>query len=202
MKLKIIKPITIITAFLGLFIIVALFNNWQTSTQDLSQPANPTSNWTASSTRPPWCKPLPSEPAIVGSATPTPNPFTPMVPVYKTAPPTRTPYPIAHTIDLAPDLPLEDKGTAWVFRCNGEKDQYLFGEITYSDLLKAINLGEGDVLLGLASPASLMGKHPPPLVPTITQTLMIQTPIPYPLGQEPQRSAPIPIITQTQNPYP
>ena len=202
MKLKTIKPITIITAFLGLFIIVALFNTWQTSTQDLPLPANPTLNWTASPARPPWCKPPPSEPVIEGTATSTPNIFTSMVPVYKTERPTRTPYPIAHIVDLAPDLPLEDKGTALVFRCNGEMDQYLFGYITYSELLEAINLGEGDKIINSAPPASMMKHAPPPLIPTMAQTPITLTPFPYPIGQLPQGSVLTSTITQTQNPYP
>ncbi len=171
------KPILSILGIIGVIVIITLSSILTARSQNLPQSEITDFQWTATPTRPPWCKSLPYKTVIEGTSTPTPNILTQMVPVNLPEQPTRTPYPITHIIDLAPDLPLEDKGTALVFRCNGEMDEYLTRQITYPDLLKVINLGEGDVLLTLAAPASLMGHQPPLIVPT---SIITQTPIPYP----------------------
>jgi len=173
------KPRITITSAIEMILIIGLLDSCQTQTQSLAQPIITVSQWTTTPTRPPKCKPIPTEPPIVDPATPTPNILTPVQHPAYTDQPTRTPYPIAHTYDLAPDLPPEDKGIALVFRCNGEEDQYLIGPMPYVDFLKAIKLREGDVLLGVASPASLMGHEPPFLIPSLIASPN-STPTPYP----------------------
>jgi hypothetical protein len=107
-------------------------------------------------TRPPWCVPYPVEPTSSEPPTPTPNILTPQPPPPEA--PTRTPYPIAHLVDLYPEVPSEDKGTALVYRCNGELDEYLYDPVKfheYSDLLKQLDLKPGD-FVSLVPPASVM----------------------------------------------
>lgn len=140
------KPIVYITSMIGILVIIALLNTWTTRSQNLALSEITGIPMTATPTRPPWCKPIPTEPPSLGTASPTPD-FLNLVqlPLY-TDQPTRTPYPIAHTYDLAPDRPSSEKAIALVFRCNGDMDHYLISPMAHDDLLKAINLGEGDIL--------------------------------------------------------
>ncbi len=150
---------------------------------------------TATPTRPPWCKPLPTEPPDLGTRTATPNALTPYA-TPLTPFPTSTPAATPHIIDLAPYLPFEDKLEAWVFRCNGDEDLVLVDP--KDDPYQVIPLEAGDVILGIAPPASLMGHHVPTLMPSPTYPSSTPITNPYPFG------TPYPIDTPSPspNPYP
>ena len=144
-------------------------------------------------TRPPWCKPLPTEPPISGTRTATPNILTPYaspaVPL-----PTSVPVPTPHIVDLAPYLPFEDKLEVYVYRCNGQEDLVLVDP--NEDPHKVIPLAEGDVILVVGPPASSMGHQPPTVQPSPTYPTDTPSPNPYPFG------TPVPSETPSVTPYP
>ncbi len=151
----------------------------------------------ATATRPPWCKPLPTEPPILGTATATPNILTPYV---KPSTPllSSVPIPTPHIVDLAPDLPFDDKLEVLVFRCNGQEDLVLVDP--KDDPYKVVPLAEGDIILVVAPPASLMEhqlptQKPSPIYPTNTPNAN-----PYPFGTP--FPLPYPIGTPSPSPYP
>ena len=176
-----------ITSIPGIIIIAVLLSTCNHRVIDNQQLANTEFTWSPISTRPAWCVQSPWSSLIIGTPTPTPNLLTQMVPNTLPLEPTRTPYPIAHLIDLAPDLWPEDKATAFVFRCNGELDEYLVGSMEYSELLKIVDLKEGDII-NIAPPASIMGNQ---ILPKISPSYPPSTP------QQPTRS-----ITTTDIHYP
>ncbi len=155
-------------------------------------------------TRPTYCVPLPQEAQMIGTPTPTPNRFSTSTPYFR---PTVTPIPFAQTYDLSPELPLSEKSEIVIFRCNGAFDLYLAGPNV--DIDQAIELEDGDIILGSSPPASLMGHEPPEptgSVPTQIPPASTPTSFPYPPPSTPIDTTPAPYpapVTSTPgNPEP
>lgn len=110
-----------------------------------------------------------------------------------TPPASVTPLPIKRTIDLAPELPSENKLTVLVWRCDGSIDLYL-AEPSVEDISFKFELQKGDVVMDILPPAATFGNQPPPLsglqaptpigiptgYPVLTQPFFTLTPLPYP----------------------
>lgn len=147
--------------------------------QNPSQQEDAYPTWLVTPTRPPWCVPLPPTQTLPpGPATPTPNILTQQAPVVGTPQPTYTPYPTPFIIDLAPNLPGDEKAVVYVFLCNGDKVLYYIAPLT--DPYDVIDLEEGDIITGIGPPAKLM--RPPPyytITPSPSRTPYI-SPTPYP----------------------
>lgn len=148
-------------------------------------------------TRPAHCVPLPSieTSSSIPTATPTHSITTSQILTKLT--PTIIPSPaVSHTYDLSPNLSVADKSTIIIFRCDGTRDLYLLGPELDPD--KAIILGQGDIILSSAPPASMVGHYPPTSSKSLTEQPSTMIP-PYPAppigGQAKQ-------VTQTPYPYP
>jgi hypothetical protein len=129
-------------------------------------------------TRPAYCVPLPREAQMIGTPAPTPNRFSTSIPYFR---PTVTPIPFAHTYDLSPELPLSEKSEIVIFRCIGAFDLYLVGPNV--DIDQALEIEDGDIILGSSPPASLMGHEPPEptgSLPTQIPPASTPTSFPYP----------------------
>ena len=89
--------------------------------------------------------------------TPTPNGLTPVDPALVPVRPTAIPPEI---VDLAPDIPYEDKPSVVVQHPDGSRTRYLVAP----DMLDAFinDLPEGDRFVGDISPPSISGGSEPP----------------------------------------
>jgi len=89
--------------------------------------------------------------------TPTPNALTPVDPALVPDRPTAIPPEI---VDLAPDIPYEDKPSVVVQHPDGSRTRYLVAP----DMLDAFinDLPEGDRFVGDISPPSISGGSEPP----------------------------------------
>lgn len=115
--------------------------------------------------RPSYCVPLPSTPTrdlrrLTPTATPNPASYTP-VPAMNW--PTVTPLPIAHNINLSPQLSPEETMDVLVYRCDGTWDTYRMAPTLFPG---AIPYSQGDIIY-MANPS--VRPHPPE-PPTITPT--------------------------------
>ncbi len=180
------RSLIMISSLIVILVTIAFYTTWQARSQ--AQPwMDPTySTVQPTPTRPPWCKPLPYESDIIGTPTSTPNVFSQKTPAMLPTQLTPTPYPIAHVIDLAPEIPGNEKGIAYVYRCNGEIDEYLFGAITYSELVDQVDLKEGDIV-SLVPPTANFGH----------EILPPESTLQFPTNSVPTISLPTSIIKQT-----
>jgi len=163
----------------------------QTVLVQSTPPPITTSLQTPSPTRPAYCVPLPRAAQQNGSPTPTQFPLTSMITITPLTPqlaPSVTPRVYANTVDLSPEVPLQDKCEYVVFRCDGTFDKFLAGPGV--DVYLFLNLGPGDVVINTIPPASLMG-HEPPESPDWA-TISPPTSMPYPLPVTPLWETPTP----------
>jgi hypothetical protein len=142
-----------------------------------------------SATRPFHCVPLPFTETSDSNPTPTPIRYA----LAEDHPrPTVTLRAFTNTFDLSPELPLEQKSTTIVFRCDGSFDQYLAGVTVNVD--RFINLMPGDVIIGSSAPAVMMQRQPPSASNWLVTPF--NTPVPYPVDDNSLQE------TLSQFPYP
>jgi len=163
---------------IGLISLTAVVASNQINQDKPQIPILPTIIVPPTATRPAYCVPLPREPSIVGTLTPTPDRLTAVFPYTN---PSITPRSFTHIYDLSPELPLSEKWKLEIFRCNGTLDRYLAGPDV--DIHQFLELKAGDVVIGSGPPASMMGHQPP-----------------EPPGSEPSHIPPTSI--PTSSPYP
>ncbi|MFZ3069598.1 MAG: hypothetical protein WA110_00530 [Anaerolineaceae bacterium] len=72
--------------------------------------------------------------------------------------PLLTPVPDGYIVDLAPDISDEDKSTVIVIHADGTKTLYLVSEDKIDNFVQ--NLAQGDSVLQILPPSSLMGQFP------------------------------------------
>jgi hypothetical protein len=138
-------------------------------------------------TRPAECVPMPTM-EVLGLPTPTPK--------WSGDPNSLPDFTIklreySHTIDLSPELSMNEKSVVVIFRCNGDYDRYFFGVNINID--EAASLKPGDVFFSSAPPASLMGVKPEPYNDTIGSPIApILVNTPYPIQTDQVSVTPIP----------
>jgi hypothetical protein len=140
------------------------------------------------STRLPWCAPLPKVPLDNGPKTPTPDIYQAQGTPLPYLSPSVIPIPYANIIDMDPQIPDRDKSYIVVYRCNGTFDLYKTGDPNFNN----IPLNEGDVIYHTDVPLSVMEVHPYPTKMMIKPSpTNVMTALPYPVW-----------MTSTPGPYP
>jgi hypothetical protein len=191
------RNLTIILSVFGLMLIfvVAFAINLQESKSGSLQfppiPQNPSIQPMynlPTSTRLPWCAPLPKLPLYNGPRTPTPDIYQAQGTPLPYLSPSVTPIPYANIIDMDPQIPDRDKSYIVVYRCNGTFDLYKTSDSNFNN----IPLNEGDVFYLTDVPLSLMEVHPYPTITAVNSLpTIVFTPLPSPVW-----------MTSAPGPYP
>jgi len=158
-----------IVVLVGLVLSVTYQISQSQHSRDIEPPILPTIPREPSATRPAYCVAIPREEDHSTAPSPTPRRGEIRTPA---AFQTVAPLPINQTFDLSPNLTIEEKSRLVVFRCDGTYDEYWAGPEV--DVLQAIGLEAGDVILYSFPPASLMGHE----APNWPETEVPATPVP------------------------
>jgi hypothetical protein len=179
-------------------VLVTAQNQYYTNLAQSTPPILPTIIYTPSPTRPSYCVPIPQEIKTDATLTATPDRIISPIPYSR---PSVTPRVFGQVIDLSPELPYQEKTEVIIFRCSGVFDKYYAGP--EMDILQAINLEPGDLLVNSIPPVSMMGHQPSE--PSSWNEITPSTSIPYPPPTAPsfetatQISYPAPVTSTPEN---
>jgi hypothetical protein len=156
---------SVVLLLIGIFVTFTTMG--QSQNQKIVVPNLPTRvhSLTATATRPSRCVPLPVEKNI-SIRTPTPKDYSQSGPTAFA--PTTTPIPLKSSYDFDPSIPMDQKSSVVILRCNGDWEEYWLGP--GRSLTESVKLDEGDVVWLSAPPTSAMGKRPPEPTKKITVT--------------------------------